>query len=125
MGSLDPQLSNGHSGAANGYTNGNHAEDVNGMSNSDISDELTMPIAIIGMSCRFPGDATSPEKLWQLCADKRSAWSEIPASRFNQKSFYHPTPVKNGTVSKHNPPKVLEPVSNGSTRRIMSEEHTF
>ncbi|THY39332.1 hypothetical protein D6C98_10048 [Aureobasidium pullulans] len=27
------------------------------------------PIAIIGMSCRFAGDATSPEKLWKLSAE--------------------------------------------------------
>ncbi|TVY35171.1 Highly reducing polyketide synthase [Lachnellula subtilissima] len=49
-----------------------------------------MPIAIIGISCRFPGDATSPEKLWEMVAEKRSAWSEIPSNRFNQESFYHP-----------------------------------
>ncbi|KAF8849554.1 type I polyketide synthase [Acephala macrosclerotiorum] len=29
------------------------------------------------MSCRFPGEATSPEKLWQLCADAKSAWSHF------------------------------------------------
>lgn len=62
--------------------------------------ETTMPIAIIGMSCRFPGDATSPEKLWQLCADGRSAWSEIPPERFNQDAFYHPQGENMGTVSR-------------------------
>jgi hypothetical protein len=50
----------------------------------------TMPIAIIGMSCRFPGNATSPEKLWELVSQGRSAWSEIPKDRFNNDSFYHP-----------------------------------
>jgi acyl transferase domain-containing protein len=49
-----------------------------------------MPIAIIGISCRFPGDATNPEKLWKLVFEGRSAWSEIPKDRFNQKAFYHP-----------------------------------
>jgi hypothetical protein len=61
-------------------------------------DRLTMPIAIIGMSCRFPGDATSPEQLWKLVSEGRSAWSEIPPSRFGQEAFYHPEQSKLGTV---------------------------
>jgi len=60
----------------------------------------TMPIAIVGMSCRFAGGATTPEKLWQLCAEGRSAWSEVPSSRFNQKSHYHPDGQKQGTVGE-------------------------
>jgi len=62
-------------------------------------DPVTMPIAIIGISCRFPGDATSPEKLWEMVAEKRSAWSEIPSNRFNQESFYHPVGGHLSTVS--------------------------
>lgn len=46
------------------------------------------PIAIIGISCKFAGGVNNPEKLWELCAQKRSAWSEIPKSRFNHDSFY-------------------------------------
>lgn len=57
-----------------------------------------MPIAVIGMACRFPGDATSPEKLWELCANARSAWSPIPSNRFNQAAWYHPDKEHLGTV---------------------------
>ncbi|RJE27111.1 polyketide synthase [Aspergillus sclerotialis] len=57
----------------------------------------TMPIAIIGMACRFPGDATSPEKLWDLCANGRNAWSPIPSNRFNQAAWYHPNKEHLGT----------------------------
>ncbi|KAL2807721.1 hypothetical protein BJX63DRAFT_61499 [Aspergillus granulosus] len=71
---------NGH---ANGHTNGNVPK--------------TMPIAIIGMSCRFPGDATSPEKLWKLVSEGRSAWTEIPNDRFDQDAFYHPQDSNLGT----------------------------
>ncbi|RHZ73806.1 hypothetical protein CDV55_100878 [Aspergillus turcosus] len=57
----------------------------------------TMPIAIIGMSCRFPGDATTPEKLWDLCARGKSAWSPISRSRFNREAWYHPNKGHIGT----------------------------
>ncbi|KAI1412829.1 hypothetical protein F5Y13DRAFT_199683 [Hypoxylon sp. FL1857] len=54
------------------------------------------PIAIVGMACRFPGDATSPSKLWDLCADGRDAWSEIPQDRFDVKSLYDANSEKIG-----------------------------
>ncbi|XXT97243.1 type I polyketide synthase [Sorangium sp. So ce834] len=39
------------------------------------------PIAIVAMSCRFPGGARSPEDLWQLLEGGRDAVSGFPASR--------------------------------------------
>lgn len=57
------------------------------------------PIAIIGMSCRFAGDVDSPEKLWDLLADGRSAWSEIPKDRFDIDGFHHPNFEKLNGVS--------------------------
>jgi acyl transferase domain-containing protein len=57
-----------------------------------------VPIAIIGMSCRFPGDVRVPEDLWQLCAEGRTGWSKIPASRFNLEGVYHPNAAKANTV---------------------------
>ncbi|MEU9047896.1 SDR family NAD(P)-dependent oxidoreductase, partial [Kitasatospora sp. NPDC048343] len=39
------------------------------------------PIAIVAMACRFPGDARSPEQLWQLVADEVDAVSPFPTSR--------------------------------------------
>jgi acyl transferase domain-containing protein len=56
------------------------------------------PIAVIGMSCRFGGDVDSPEKLWRLCAEGRTVWSEIPSSRFNVGGVYHPNFEKLNTV---------------------------
>ncbi|KAL1869097.1 Type I Iterative PKS [Diaporthe australafricana] len=54
-------------------------------------------IAIIGMACRFPGDATSPSKLWDFLMDGKSAWSEVPASRWNQDAHYHPSQEHTGS----------------------------
>ena len=77
--------------------NGVHTTQRTSMERSSVN--ASIPIAIIGMSCKCPGDATSPERLWQLCADGRSAWSDIPQNRFNAKAFYHPKGEKPGAVS--------------------------
>ncbi|PSN64199.1 beta-ketoacyl synthase domain-containing protein [Corynespora cassiicola Philippines] len=45
-------------------------------------------IAIIGLSCRFPGDATSPEKFWDLLVSKRDSYC-LPPNRWNPDAFYH------------------------------------
>ena len=40
------------------------------------------PIAIIGMSCRFPGGADSPDAFWSLLNEKRDGISEISDERW-------------------------------------------
>lgn len=65
----------------------------------DIGGARTMPLVIVGMSCRFPGEATDPEKLWEMCKNSQNAWSEIPEDRFNKKGFYHSKEGVPGTVS--------------------------
>ena len=69
---------------------------------SVLSDGVT-PIAIVGMSCRFPGGASDMDKLWKLVSEGRSAWSKIPASRFNVDAFYHPNADRTDTVSAQCP----------------------
>ncbi|GES10225.1 hypothetical protein Amac_038220 [Acrocarpospora macrocephala] len=39
------------------------------------------PIAIVGMSCRFPGGVNSPEELWRLLSEGEDAISPVPADR--------------------------------------------
>lgn len=58
----------------------------------------TQPIAIIGMACRFPGDANNPERLWELCAEAQNTWSKVPPTRYNGDAFHHPRPENLGTV---------------------------
>ncbi|KAJ4982700.1 beta-ketoacyl synthase domain-containing protein [Stagonosporopsis vannaccii] len=45
------------------------------------------PIAIIGTGIRFPGDANTPAKLWDLLINPRDVQSIIPPSRFNADGF--------------------------------------
>ncbi|KAL8792787.1 MAG: hypothetical protein Q9195_004600 [Heterodermia aff. obscurata] len=59
--------------------------------------DKTMPIAVVGLSCRYPGEARDPESLWATCAEERNLWQPIPKEKINQKAFYHPDPSRNGT----------------------------
>lgn len=56
------------------------------------------PIAIIGTSCRFPGSASSPSKLWDLLHHPYDLTQKVPASRFNIKAFHHPNGEHHGTT---------------------------
>ncbi|KGQ07334.1 Lovastatin nonaketide synthase [Beauveria bassiana D1-5] len=56
-------------------------------------------IAIIGLGLRFPGDASSPEALWETLERGESQWSEIPRDRLNINGYYHPSGDREGSIS--------------------------
>ncbi|HVY15656.1 MAG TPA: polyketide synthase, partial [Rhodopila sp.] len=48
------------------------------------------PIAIVGMSCRFPGGATDPDSYWRMLSDKVDAVRPIPPERMDVAAIFDP-----------------------------------
>ncbi|MFD7917603.1 SDR family NAD(P)-dependent oxidoreductase, partial [Streptomyces sp. NPDC059752] len=56
------------------------------------------PIAIVAMSCRFPGGVRTPEDLWQLLSTGGDAIGEFPVDRgWDLDRLYSPDPDQQGT----------------------------
>lgn len=56
------------------------------------------PIAIVGMSCRFPGGANDPESLWRLLCAGADCICEVPRDRWDIDAFYDPDPAAPGKM---------------------------
>ncbi|WP_241002637.1 polyketide synthase, partial [Streptomyces sp. CB01881] len=55
------------------------------------------PIAIVGMSCRFPGDVRSPDDLWRLVDAGGDGVTGFPSDRgWDTQGIYDPEPGKPG-----------------------------
>ncbi|GAB1639958.1 hypothetical protein KRMM14A1259_03810 [Krasilnikovia sp. MM14-A1259] len=67
--------------------------------NRQLVSAASAPLAIVGMSCRFPGGVTSPDELWNLLAAGGDAIGGFPDDRnWDVESFYDPDPDKQGTA---------------------------
>ncbi|NTU84760.1 MAG: type I polyketide synthase, partial [Chloroflexales bacterium] len=60
--------------------------------------ERSEPIAVVGMACRLPGGASSPEAYWQLLRNGVDAIGDIPAGRWDTERYYSPDPKTPGTI---------------------------
>ncbi|OBA74164.1 polyketide synthase [Mycobacterium sp. 1554424.7] len=49
--------------------------------NRALLERSSEPIAIVGMSCRFPGGVETPDDLWQMVADGRDVITDFPTDR--------------------------------------------
>ncbi|MBX7552241.1 SDR family NAD(P)-dependent oxidoreductase [Streptomyces sp. tea 10] len=66
----------------------------------EVEDRSREPIAVVAMSCRFPGDIRSPEDLWRLVDEGRDAIGPLPQDRgWDIEDRYDPDPDRPGTFS--------------------------
>ncbi|WP_434101097.1 type I polyketide synthase [Streptomyces malaysiensis] len=64
----------------------------------DVEEKSREPIAIVAMSCRFPGGVRSPEEFWELLARGEDAVSAFPEDRgWDLAELYDPDPDRSGT----------------------------
>src|SRR5215212_886773 len=65
--------------------------------NQQLASAAHEPIAIVSMSCRFPGGVRSPEDFWRLLAEGRDAVGDMPSDRgWDVDALYDPDPDKTG-----------------------------
>ncbi|CAG8902537.1 unnamed protein product [Penicillium egyptiacum] len=72
-----------------------------GFNMPDLNRDQVMPIAVVGIGGRFPGDASNPDRLWEILLKGESTLSKTPKDRFNVDAFYHPQAERQGTQNFH------------------------
>ncbi|WP_299486085.1 type I polyketide synthase [Acaryochloris sp. IP29b_bin.137] len=56
------------------------------------------PIAIVGMACRFPGEANTPEAYWDLLRNGVDTVGKVPTQRWDIDAYYDPDPAAPGKM---------------------------
>lgn len=59
----------------------------------------TEPIAVVGMGCRFPGGADSPDAFWELLEQGRDAIGPVPPDRWDAEGLFDPDPDAPGRIA--------------------------
>ncbi|KAF2463891.1 reducing type I polyketide synthase [Lindgomyces ingoldianus] len=60
--------------------------------------DVVEPIAIVGFSVKFPGEAKTSEDFWQMISEKNCASKLFPKDRMNVDAFYHPDGTRPDSV---------------------------
>jgi myxalamid-type polyketide synthase MxaC len=60
--------------------------------------EQNEPIAVIGLACRFPGDAGTPDDYWRLLEEGVNAIREVPPDRWDVEALYDSDPDAAGKM---------------------------
>jgi acyl transferase domain-containing protein/acyl carrier protein len=69
-----------------------------------------VPIAIVGVGCRFPGGASTPEEFWKNLVDGVDAIVDVPSDRWDVSRFYDPDPHAAGKIYARQGGFLREPI---------------
>ncbi len=58
----------------------------------------TEPIAVVGIGCRLPGGANTPDQFWRLLQDGESGIVAVPSGRWDADAFYSDDHSVPGTI---------------------------
>lgn len=64
----------------------------------DFKAALAEPVAIVGIGCRFPGGADSPDRFWDLLCSGASAIREAPPGRYDPATRFDWDPSTPGAI---------------------------
>ena len=76
----------------------NRTREMDSTLETDSNKVSAEPLAIIGIGCRFPGGASTPEAFWKLLCDGVDAVGQIMPDRWDDRRWYHPDPSCPGRV---------------------------
>jgi acyl transferase domain-containing protein/NADPH:quinone reductase-like Zn-dependent oxidoreductase/NAD(P)-dependent dehydrogenase (short-subunit alcohol dehydrogenase family)/acyl carrier protein len=65
----------------------------------DFGPGTEIPVAIIGIGCRFPGGVDSADALWRALAEGRDLVTEVPPQRWDADAIYDPEPGVPGKLA--------------------------
>ncbi|MEW5983053.1 MAG: type I polyketide synthase [Acidobacteriota bacterium] len=71
---------------------------------------LEEPVAIIGIGCRFPGGASSPDALWRFLLNRGDGIIDVPPDRWDVRRFYDPDVDKPGKMFVRQSGFLQEPI---------------
>src|SRR6056297_2481565 len=66
------------------------SERIKALSAENESLRQSEPIAVVGMGCRFPGYAWSPQGFWQVLGQGIDTVTDIPSNRWDVDTYYDP-----------------------------------
>lgn len=71
---------------------------VNGSETNESIPPTVTPIAIIGLSLKFPGGASTPDSFWSMLEEGRNASRRFPSDRLDGPALYHPDATRTFSV---------------------------